>query len=113
MKLGTVVHIVIGAALIVAGVVFLGIGMSGETANFWIACVIVLAGVFAVQSSAPVGLGIMGVGLFMLLRELGIVQTPWLSYGLGVFLIGVGLYGILARNTASTTVAEEPKTPAK
>ena len=113
MKLGTIAHIVIGTALIVAGVVFLGIGMSGETANFWIACVIVLAGVFVVQSSAPVGLGIMGVGLFMLLRELGIVQTPWLSYGLGVFLIAVGIYGIVARKTSPAAVAQQPKTPAK
>ncbi|MBH2007251.1 hypothetical protein I8H83_01450 [Candidatus Saccharibacteria bacterium] len=114
MKLGTIAHIVVGAALIVAGVVFLGIGMSGVTANFWIACVIVLAGVFTVQSSASVGLSVMGVGLFMLLRELGIVQTPWLSYGLGVFLIVVGIYGIVVRkNSPVAVVSQQPKTPAK
>lgn len=71
--------------------------------TIWLPLVTLLAGVFILtpdsHNNTLVGLVLTGVGGFMLLREAGVINTPWLSYLLGGFCVLTGTVNIMRNAT--------------
>lgn len=83
------------------GVILIGVGillfigaLNANVPSFWLSALVTLIGVITVAAVPTVGAALMGIGLFMLLRDFGIVETPWLGYIFSAFLVIIGLYGI-------------------
>ncbi len=91
----------LSVVLVAFGVLLLVRVVTPEEPKFWLALLVTLLGVLALPTARLVGAGFAGVGVFMLLRDLGVIEVPWLGYGLSVFLIAVGVYGIATRRQAT------------
>lgn len=61
------------------------------TVDWWLSVLLLLIGIFMLSTpggvNMSIGLLLSGVGLFSLLRTMGIIETSWLRYGLGGFLM--------------------------
>lgn len=95
-NISNIVRVIVGVILLIAGALLFAGVLRVETPAFWLATLVTLVGVFTVVSVPTVGVALMGIGVFMLLRDFGIIAVPWLGYGFSIFLIAIGLYGILA-----------------
>lgn len=109
-----VLQVGLSVVLIAFGALLLVNVLTPEAPNFWVATFVILVGVFVVPNSRVAGVSLMSVGIFMLLREFDIIETPWLGYGVSVFLITAGVYGLFMRKKDTKGDAtQEPKAPAE
>ncbi len=90
-----IIQIGVSCALLVVGIFLFGGVLDAGDPQFWLATVIVLAGVFAWTVSITISTTLMGIGGFMLLNDLGIIRTPVLGIALSGLLVVVGLFGIV------------------
>lgn len=110
-QISTMMRRIIGAVLLVIGVLLFVNVLDAGVPAFWLSAMITLVGVFTVSAAPTAGLAMMGIGVFMLLRDFGIIETAWLGIGFAIFLVGVGLYGLLGGMW--TRHADEPVAEAK
>lgn len=91
MNLHSVLSIIMAFVLFGLGFALLIGTFSIGTIDWWLSGLILLVGLFMFStpgaSNYSVGLLLSGVGLFTLLRTMEIIETPWLKYLLGGFLM--------------------------
>lgn len=84
----------VGILLMVVGLFVLIGAFNIDVPVFWLSALVTLVGVFTVAAVPTVGMALMGIGVFMLLRDFGVINVPWVGYIFGAFLVFVGVYGI-------------------
>jgi len=100
-----ILRLVFDCLLIIFGVVIFSGVLKVQETNIWLPILILLVGLFtlstpAAQNSASsmmIGVLLMGVGLFLILRFMGIIDIAWLRYIISGFIILVGVVN-MARN---------------
>lgn len=104
------IYIIIGVLLVALGILLLTATVDVARPSIWLPTLLILAGVFVLpvtmsptneDQTAPspniilVAIVLVGAGIFMLLRDFGIVTVPWLRYGMGAFFVVMGIYSII------------------
>lgn len=106
-SVGQIIAILVSMAIMALGILFLTATIDASQFTVWLPIVLILGGLFvlpATQSKSEaaksstkmttIAVAMIGIGGFVLLRQLGIIETGILRYSLGAFLVGVGIYGI-------------------
>lgn len=82
--------------------------LRADDPRIWVGMILVLVGIVTLPgatqsdgtksagSSILVAATMVGVGGYIILRDTGVIEVPVLGYGLSLFLIGTGIYGIVA-----------------
>lgn len=96
-------RLTVAVLLIVFGTCVLANVLDPLANNYWLPLVILFAGIFILtpnsHDSTLAGLVLAGIGSFLLLREIGVINTPWLSYLLGGFCVLTGTVSIVRNAT--------------
>ena len=103
-----IVYLLLDMLLIVFGTALLiGAGKTFDS-GIWLPLAITLAGIFILSPDASnntiIAIILIGLGCYLLSRELGIIATPWIRYLLAGFSILTGALNIL-RNATGKEVA--------
>lgn len=113
MKVQDIVFTAASVVVIVFGIIALLLAGNGSIPNAWLAALLTLLGVIVVANNRVVGISMAGVGAYMLLRDMGLIQVAWLGYGVGVFLITAGVYGMFQHRRLQREKLEKSRTPAE
>lgn len=114
MKWQDIIFTAVSVVVIVFGVIALLLAGHGSLPNAWFAALLTLLGVIVVASNQVIGISMAGVGIYWLLRDLGLIHVAWLGYGLGIFLIVAGIYGLYVRRRVQRHAEPaQSRTPAK
>lgn len=113
MKAQDIVFTAVSIVIIVFGVIALILAGNGDLPNLWFSALLTLLGVIVVANNKVVGASMAGVGVYMMLRDVGIIQIAWLGYGLGVFFIAAGVYGMFMHRQLKQEDTQKPRTPAE
>lgn len=101
------VRLIVAVLLVVFGTAVLVGAFDPLDNKVWLPFVVLIAGILILtpnsHDSTLAGLVLMGIGSFLLLREFGVISTPWLSYLLGGFCALTGTVNIV-RNASGKEV---------
>lgn len=96
-------RLTVAVLLIVLGTCILTKVFDPLANNYWLPIVMLFAGIFILNPSSHdstlAGLVLVGIGGFLLLREIGVITTPWLGYFLGGFCVLTGAVSIIRNAT--------------
>lgn len=113
MKIQDILFTAASVAVIIFGLIALVLAGNGTIPSMWIAALITLLGVIAVANNQVIGISMAGVGAYLMLRDFGLIQVAWLGYGIGVFLITAGVYGMFQHRRLRREKIEKSRTPAR
>lgn len=121
-SVGQIIAILVSMAILVLGTLFLTATLDANQFTIWLPVVLILSGLLILPQphskqdeatnttqTTTIAMALVGLGGFVLLRQMGIIDTSILRYGVGVFLVGVGIYGIfknLNRVTVDKSLSE-------
>lgn len=106
-SVGQIIAILVSMAILVLGILFLTATLDANQFTIWLPVVLILSGLLILPQphskqdeatntaqTTAIAMALVGLGGFVLLRQMGIIDTSILRYGVGAFLVGVGIYGI-------------------
>lgn len=97
------VRLTLAVLLIVFGTCVLVGAFDPLDNSIWLPLVTLVAGVFILtpdsHNSTVAGLILIAIGSFLLLREIGLIERPWLSYLIGSFCVITGAVNIVRNAT--------------
>lgn len=115
-SVGQIIAILVSMAILVLGILFLTATLDANQFTIWLPVVLILSGLLILPQphskqdeatnttqTTAIAMALVGLGGFVLLRQMGIIDTSILRYGVGAFLVGVGIYGIF-KNLNRVTV---------
>lgn len=108
MKKAQIFNIIIGTVLVALGILIISLAVEPTHPFFWAPVFLILFGLISVSGAFDhdeekfklndraviVATVFVFGGILIWLRQIGIIDAPLLQYGLGGFLIAVGLYGL-------------------
>jgi hypothetical protein len=104
----------LGVCLIIAGCCLLFKVFTLPLPPLWVSAIFMIIGLTLIAPSDPklqitIGILLLGTGTFAALRTIDIITKPWVQYGLGGFLIFVGVALILNVVMGGTQNGTAPK----
>lgn len=106
-SVGQIIAICASVGIIALGILFITATIDASQFSIWLPVILILAGLFVLPNASSdsdkaqssikmttIAVAMVGIGGFILLRQLGVIETGIVRYALGAFLVGVGLYGI-------------------
>ncbi len=112
MSFHSIISLAVAFVLFAVGFALLIGAFSLGNVDWWLSVLLILIGIFMLSSpgnnsNVSIGLLLASLGLFSLLRTMEIIETPWLRYGLGGFLVLTSVINIFRNVFGQATPINE------